>query len=146
MRCSATLKVAAVVWGCSLFLLPTFAGSTNEKLTDLPLYAGLSFDQQVNSTICGKKAQINLYDAPANSKLADYITWYKAKLPGSHYVHMIWDNRPQEAFYSADGSRGVSLTGLPHGPGVFAVAYMHMATNLTPHEMDTFNPGSGGCK
>jgi len=40
--------------------LSSFAGESNEKLTGLPMPAGLEFQQEVNAGICGKKAQVNL--------------------------------------------------------------------------------------
>jgi hypothetical protein len=46
--------------GSTALWLSSFAGESNEKLTGLPFHAGLTFQQEVDSAVCGKKAQINL--------------------------------------------------------------------------------------
>lgn len=146
MRIAGNVKIIVAALGCAVLCFPTYASDSNDKATGLPLHAGIHVDQEVASGMCGKKAQVYLYDVPNGAVLADYVAWYKANLPGFHYVHKFWDDRPQEMFYSADGSKGVSLTGKPKGPGVFAIAYMRMATNLTLHEMDVYSPDKGSCK
>jgi hypothetical protein len=49
-------------------------------------------------------------------------------------------------FYDADGLTGVSMTGSPSGPGVFAVTYLKMAAPLTIQQMDAFGPTNTSCK
>lgn len=77
---------------------------------------------------------------------AEYVAWYKQQLKNFHYVHKVWDNRAQELFYSPDGSTGVGITGIPDDNGVFAVAYMKFASNLTVYQEDVFSPSNPGCK
>ena|SRR5215472_12370853 len=123
-----------------------FASDSTEKLTGLALHPGLTFQQEVDSPVCGKKANINLYDAPPDASLKDYIAWYSQQLKNFHYVHKVWSNRPQEMFYSPDGSKGVSITGNPDGEGVFNVAYIKLSSNLTTHQEDAFDPSNPSCK
>jgi hypothetical protein len=123
-----------------------FAANSTEKLTGLPLHDGLTFQQEVNSPVCGKAAKVDLYDNPSDATLAEYIAWYKQQLKNFHYVHKVWSNRAQEMFYSPDGSKGVSITGIPDGEGVFNVAYLKMSSNLTTHQEDTFDPSNPSCK
>lgn len=123
-----------------------FAAESNEKLTGLPLHQGLTFQQEVDSPVCGKNATMNLYAAPLNATVEEYMAWYKQQLKNFHYVHKMWDNRAQELFYSPDGSKGVGLTGIPDGKRVFAVTYMKFSSNLTTHQEDAFSPSNPSCK
>ena len=49
--------VVTVLLTCSALAFPVLAGDSNDKLTTLPLHSGLAFQQEVDSPICGKKAQ-----------------------------------------------------------------------------------------
>ena len=122
------------------------AAEPTDSFTGLPLHAALTVRQEVSSPVCGKPAQMNLYDAPMDSSLTEYVAWYKQRLKGFHYVHKVWSQRSQEMFYSPDGSRGISVTGTPDGQRVFAVTYMKIAGNLTVHQQDEFSPSNAGCK
>src|SRR5689334_22053195 len=82
------------------FVATVFAAQSTEKLTGLPLHQGLSFEQEVDSPVCGKNANMNLYDASPGASLEEYVGWYKQQLKSFHYVHKVWDNRAQEIFYS----------------------------------------------
>jgi hypothetical protein len=126
--------------------MATRAGDSNDTLTAIPLHPGMTFQQEVDSPICGKKAKINLYNAPYTATMADYVTWYKTQLKGFHYFHQNWDNRPQEVFYSADGTKGVTLTGVPKGDKVFAASYASISPGLNTHEMQVFSPTNPSCK
>jgi hypothetical protein len=122
------------------------AAETNDKMTGLPLHPGLSFQQEVDSPVCGKAASMNLYDTPMTTSLEEYIAWYKQQLKSFHYVHKVWGDRAQEMFYSPDGSKGVGITGTPDGKKVFAVTYMKFSSNLTTHQEDAFDPSNPSCK
>lgn len=124
----------------------TFAAEPAEKLTGLPLHPGLVFPQEVNSPVCGKSAKVSLYDASPNATLAEYTAWYKQQLKNFHYVHKVWDGRPQELFYSPDGSKGIGITGTPDGTRVFSVAFMKLSSNLTTHQEDAFDPSNPSCR
>jgi hypothetical protein len=141
-RLTSTGLLAGLMMGS----LTAVGAETNDKLTGLPLHEGLNFQQEVDSFVCGKKANMNLYDAPFKSSLEEYIAWHKQQLKDFHYVHKVWSDRAQEMFYSPDGSKGVGITGTPDGKRVFAVTYMKFSSNLTTHQEDLFDPSNANCK
>lgn len=145
-RVSERALVMAALLGSALLSAAAIAAESTEKSTGLPLHPGLGFQQELTSPVCGKDAQMDLYDPPRTATLAEYVSWYKEHLNGFHYVHKEWSKRAQEMFYSPDGSKGVSLTGSPSGPGVYAVTYMKMPVKLTTHQMDAFDPSNPSCK
>ena len=142
--------LAASILGCGAVASP--AGDSNDKLTGLPLHPGMNFSQELNSPICGKKTRNNLYIVPFDFKsnttapMADYLAWYKAQLKGFQYFHRSWDDRPQEMFYSADGTKGVTITGIPKENTVYAVSYLTFSPGLTTHEMEVVDPKNPSCK
>lgn len=138
---------SAVLLACAVIAsMMAFAAESAENLTGLPLHQGLSFQQEVKSSVCGKNAAINLYDTSLDTSLEEYVAWYKQQLKNFHYVHKVWDNRAQELFYSPDGSKAVGITGIPDGKGVFAVAYIKLSSNLTVHQEDAYSPANPTCK
>lgn len=137
-------SVALLVWAIGSAI--AFAAEPTEKLTGLPLHPGLTFEQKVDSPVCGKSAIMNLYDVGPGASLEEYLAWHKQQLKNFHYVHKVWDNRAQEIFYSPDGSRGVGITGTPDGKGVFAVTYMKFSSNLTTRQENAFDPSNPTCK
>src|SRR5262245_52848957 len=62
--CSAVLLVMMIG------SLSTAAQEAKESHTGLPLHPGLTFQQEVDSPVCGKKTAINLYDTPASATLS----------------------------------------------------------------------------
>ena len=139
--------ISVVILGGAVIASATaFAAESTDKLTGLALHQGLSFQQEVDSPVCGKNTNMNLYDAPVDANLAEYVAWYKQQLKNFHYVHKIWSDRPQEMFYSPDGSRGIGITGTPDGKRVFAVTYIKLSANLTTHQEDAFDPSNPSCK
>jgi len=136
--------LAAAILGCGV--TAALAGDSSDRLTALPLHPGMTFSQEVDSPICGKKAKVNLYYLPYTATMADYVAWCKAQLKGFHYFHQNWNNRPQEVFYSADGTKGVTLTGVPKADGVFAASYASISPGLTTREMEAFRPMNPSCK
>ena len=145
-RGRSRLRAGALALGSIALACHAFASDSTDRLTGLPLHAGLTFQQEVDSPVCGKKAQMNLFDASADATLSEYIAWYKGQLKGFHYVHKVWSERAQEMFYSPDGTKGVAITGSPSGPGVFAVTYLKISVPLTTHQMDAFDPSNPSCK
>jgi hypothetical protein len=146
LRTVGNLTSIVLLAGALIGSAIVFAANSTEKLTGLPLHDGLTFQQEVNSPVCGKAAKVDLYDNPSGATLAGYVAWYQQQLKNFHYVHKVWSNRAQEMFYSPDGSKGVSITGIPDGEGVFNVAYLKMSSNLTTHQEDTFDPSNPSCK
>jgi len=138
------MKLHLAIAGCCAVAM--MAANSSDKITALPLHPGLTFQQEVDSPVCGKKSRINIYDTPDPARMPEYIAWYKAQLRGFHYVHQMWSDRAQEMFYSPDGSTNVTITGVPRGDGVFAVSYISVSGGLTTHQMDAFGPSNPSCK
>lgn len=141
---------AASILGCCALASP--AGGSNDKLTGLPLHPGMNFSQELDSPICGKKTRNDLYVVPFDFKakttapLAEYLAWYKARLNGFRYFHRSWNDNPQEMFYSADGTKGVTVTGAAKYGTVISVSYLTFSPAMTPHEMEAFSPKNLKCK
>ena len=142
MRNLYRLCLGALFVCCAAVPGPALA---NESTTGLPLPPGATLDQAVDSPICGKPAHMVLYDVPASATVANYIAFFKSKLPNGHYVHAHWMDRPQESFYSADGKRGVTITGVPKGTRVFMLTYAKLASPLTTRQEDAFSPNDPNC-
>ncbi len=140
--------LSVVSLGLIVLASHTLAADSTDKLTALPLHAGLRFNQEVDSPVCGNDAQMDLYGMPrtATTTLAELVGWYKEQLKGFHYVHKVWSDRSHELFYSPDGSKGVGINGMPSGPGVYGVDYLKFSVHLTTHQMDEFGPSNPTCK
>jgi len=142
MRNFYRLSLFALAVCCTAVAVPALA---NESTTSLPLPPGATLDQAVDSPICGKPAHMVLYDVPASATVATYIAFFKSTLPNGHYVHASWMDRPQEEFYSADGKRGVTITGVPKGARVYMLTYAKFASPLTTRQEDAFSPNDPNC-
>ena len=122
-----------------------FASPANDPVSGLPLAPGMTASNDpLSITICGKPAQAN--QVFGHATVADYLAWYKAHLPGYHVVHAFWDDRSQDTFFSADGTKGVNITGTPKSDKVFSVMYLSLKTGLTEHQWMVFSPSNPSCK
>ena len=52
-------------------------GSKGEGDRACRMHPGLTFQQEVDSRVCGHKAPMNIYDAPGTATLAEYVSWYR---------------------------------------------------------------------
>ncbi len=90
---------------------------TKDPLTGLPLMPGAGGPLGGNepmkmddSQICGSKVQAEFYSV-SNSKVSVTLNWYASRLAGFKKTHGFADGRSQDAFYSADGTMVVAVTG-----------------------------------
>jgi hypothetical protein len=126
--------------------LPTRAADSNDPVTGLPLLPNLhASNDPMDITICAKKAQANQYFTRKDT-VAEDLAWYKAHLAGYRLYHAFWDDRSQDTFWSADGTKGVNITGTPKDDKTFSVMYLQMKTGLTDHERSVFSPSNPSCK
>ena len=140
-----SLLLVAMIVGLSFAVPARAAGPANDPVTGLPL-PGLSPENKPMSVfICKKQAKIDLY-YPGGHTVAGDLAWYTAHLPGYRKVHMFWDKRSQDSFYSPDGTKGVSITGNPIGDEVHGISYIAIQPGLTPHEITAFSPSNLSCK
>jgi hypothetical protein len=91
---------------------------------------------------------VNRYQVPFSIQetIPDGVAWFKAHLPGYRYYQEKWNNRPQELFYSPDGTKGVNVIGTPTTDKVFQISYLVIQPGLTEHEMAVFRPENPACK
>jgi hypothetical protein len=68
--------IGAVVVGVMMVVAADSAGGPTDKMTSLPLHAGLTFQQEVDSPVVEKKPQMDLYDTPQSAMMSEYLAWY----------------------------------------------------------------------
>jgi len=130
-------RVAVIVLGFS-----TFAAAktlTTDPLTGLPLLPatdsplGNEPTRLPDTQICKSEMQAEYYSV-FNSKVSATLNWYASRLAGFHKTHGYADRRSQDAFYSADGTTVVSVTGEPGKDGedteTYAVSYTRFQPGL----------------
>jgi hypothetical protein len=129
------------------FTLPAGAASpANDPVSGLPLPPDLrASNDAIDLNICGHPGKANQY-LMRSSTVAIEIAWFKAHLAGYKLYHAFWDNRSQDTFYSADGTKGVTITGIPGSDTVFSLMYLRFATGLTEHQRASFSPSNPSCK
>jgi hypothetical protein len=144
-----SLLLAILVAGLALSRIAQAADSAKDPGNGLPLAPGLiAGGQPIKATICKKQANIKRYHVSfgLNDTAAESVSWYKAHLPGYHYFHQIWLGRPQELFYSPDGTKGVNIVGNSNNDKVLSISYLSIHPGLTEHEMAAFSPTNASCK
>jgi hypothetical protein len=133
---ATTLTLAASAYG---------ANSANDPVSGLPLFPSMHpLNDPIDLTACRKQGQGNQYSL--RDTVAVGIDWYKAHLPGFRLYHAMWDDRSQDTFWSADGTKGVNITGIPKSDRIFSVMYLQMKSGLTDHERAVFSPSNPTCK
>jgi hypothetical protein len=143
-----SLLLAAVAAALA-FAVPAYgADSAKDPVSGLPLAPGMTpSNEPLSITICRQPAQANQYPLIFKlEKVTDEIAWFKAHLPGYHFVHAFWDDRSQDTFFSPDGTKGVSITGTPKSDKVFSVMYLSLKTGLTERQWTVFSPSNPTCK
>ena len=105
-------KTSALFWSVMFFALGVAHAApilTVDPLTKLPLVPAtvgmLGNEPQAldSAMICNSKMQANMYTV-LKSSLADTNAWYAAHLSGMKHVHGYGGNRPQDAYFNADGT------------------------------------------
>jgi hypothetical protein len=122
------------------------AADSTDTTTGLPLHAGLSLDQTVDSPMCKSQSKMVLYDTAPGASMNEYVAWYKGQLKGYQFVQQSFMDRPQNSFWSPDGARSVGITGNPKGDGVYMVTYISISPALKPSEIGKFSPSNPSCK
>jgi len=110
---------------------------TTDPLTGLPLLPATSSPlgneptRIPDSQVCKSKMQSEFYSV-FNSKVSVTLNWYASRLTGFHKTHGFADGRLQDAFYSADGTTIVAVTGEPGKDGEDTETYAVSYTRLQP--------------
>ena len=141
-----TILTAAVI----AFCLATAAGQakvlTNDPLTGLPLIpatvlfknVGNEPDKTPDGQVCKSKTQGNFYSLstvmnPANAiKMDAAAAWYASHLSGFKKIQGYADGRSQIAFYNADGTLAVSVTGSSAETGENSETYSVVYSRFQP--------------
>jgi hypothetical protein len=135
---------------------------TTDPLTALPLpsatdamHHGNEPVKMPDGTICKSKMQGNFYDlynyfAKQNAKTDEIVTWYSSHLPGFRKVHGYDGKRSQDAFYNANGTMVVIVTGNPgaatENTFAYAVAYERYQPGLSPATITSLTQGKIVCR
>jgi hypothetical protein len=129
----------------SVIVLSALSADGTDPATGLVLHPGIAFSQSVDSPVCHSHSKMDLYDSPPGAAMSEYLAWYKTKLSDYRLVPQSWSGRAQNDFYSADGTKVVSITGMPHGDGVYAITYIAITPALKPQEIGKFSPSNPQC-
>ena len=149
------------------FCLATAAGQakvlTNDPLTGLPLIpatvlfknVGNEPDKMPDGQVCKSKTQGNFYSLstvmnPANAiKMDAAAAWYASHLSGFKKIQGYADGRSQIAFYNADGTLVILLTGQLGAQGentdAFSVSYERPQPGLSVKTIAGLTQGKFVC-
>jgi hypothetical protein len=144
-----SLALLAAISGLALCLQAQTPDAAKDPMSRLPLHPGLTArNEPMRVTICKKQAQVNQYQLPFSIQetISDGVAWFKVQLPGYRYYHTTWNDRPQELFYSPDGTKGVNVIGTPTTDKVFQISYLVIQPGLTEHEIAAFSPANPSCR
>lgn len=141
-----------------VLVFSTFAAAktlTTDPLTGLPLlpataspFGGNEPTKIPDSQICKSKMQADFYSV-FNFKVSATLNWYASRLTGFHRTHGYADGRSQDAFYSADGTTIVAITGEPGKDGedteTYAVSYTRLQPGLSAKTIIGINQHNIAC-
>jgi hypothetical protein len=147
---------------CSANLRAQGATLTTDPLTKLPLspatdamHRGNAPVKMPDGAICKSKMQgdsysIYSYFAKQNAKIDEIVAWYGKHLTGFKNVHGYGGGRSQDAFYNANGTIVVIVTGNPGAAGentfAYAVAYERYQPGLSPATITSLTQGKIVCR
>lgn len=133
----------------------------NDPLTALPLspatdamHRGNEPTKMPDGVVCKSKMQGNFYAiynyfAKQNAKTDETVAWYGSHLTGFKKIHGYAGGRSQDAFYNANGTILVLLTGNPGAPAentfVYAVAYERYQPGISQATIASLTQGKIVC-
>lgn len=123
----------------------TNATTTNDPLTGLPVYPGVTDPNPLpDSDFCGKQMQKNFYIVMGD-RIEAVKKWYVSHLPGYSKYHVMTDGRSQYVFFSPNGGDEVTVTGTRAGSAVYSISYGRFQPGLTVREMTAFSRSRETC-
>jgi hypothetical protein len=135
MTCAAVLTFVANA-GCS----------TNDPLTELPLYPGVTDSNPLpKATVCKSQMQGDFYMVRGN-KVDTVTDWYAKHLNGFKKYHAMTGSRSQDTFFNSDGTQEVTVTGTPDSTDVYSISYGRFQPGLPASQIPVFNIGKQVCK
>ena len=78
-------------------------------------------------------------------KTAEAVAWYRAKLPSSRYLHSHVQGRDQDMFFTADGSREITITSKQNVDSIYAISFGLFEPSLTSAEAASFGTAKQVC-
>jgi hypothetical protein len=133
----------------------------NDPLTALPLtpatdamHRGNQPTTMPNGVVCKRKMEGNFYAiynyfAKQNATTDETVAWYASHLPGFKKVHGYGGARSQDAFYNANGTIVVIVTGnsgaAPANTFAYGVAYERYQPGLSPATITSLTQGKMMC-
>ncbi len=138
------LLLIAIVSGAACVLAS--AASTNDPVTSLPVYPGMTDpDPLPKANVCRKAMQGDFYIV-MGQKVDVVVDWYAKHLVGFKRYHAITGHRSQDTFFNSDGTQEVTVTGSPNSTEVFSISYGRFQPGLAEPERASFNTGKQVCK
>ena len=127
-------------------VLASSAASTNDPVTNLPVYPGVTDpDPLPKASVCRKAMQGDSFMVMGEN--VDVVgDWYAKHLAGFKKHHTLSDHRSQDTFFNSDGTEEVTITGNPNNTEVFSISYGRFQPGLAEPEKASFNTGKQGCK
>lgn len=137
----------AIIMASIFFLFSVHAANAAaDPLTKLPLYPGVASAQPVPPvTICGSEMQGDFY-LVMGGKVDAVNEWYAKHLTGFHMYHAVTGGRTQDSFFSADGTKEITVTGRRSDTSeVFSISYGRFHPGLLEKAMASFNQPKRSC-
>ena len=132
--------------GGSAWVFASSAAPTNDPVTSLPVYPGVTDpDPLPRANVCRKAMQGDFYMV-MGQKVDIVVDWYAKHLVGFKKYHAMTDHRSQDTFFNLDGTQEVTVTGSPNSTEVFSISYGSFQTRLAEPERASFNTGKQVCK
>ena len=98
------LLLVAIVGGAAC-VLASSAASTNDPVTSLPVYPGVTDpDPLPKASVCRKTMQEDFYMVMGQN-VDVVVDWYARHLAGYKKYHAITDHRSQDTFFNSDGTK-----------------------------------------
>jgi hypothetical protein len=139
------LLLITVVGGAAC-VFASSAASTNDPVTSLPVYPGVTEpDPLPKASVCRKSMQGDFYIV-MGQKVDTVVDWYAKHLARFKKYHAETDHRSQDTFFNSGGTQEVTVTGSPNSTEVFSISYGRFQPGLAEPERASFNTGKQVCQ
>ena len=137
IKCLLLISAACILAG---------AASTNDAVTGLPVYPGVTDpDPLPKASVCRQAMEGDFYMV-MGQKVDVVVDWYVKHLVGFKKYHAVTDHRSQDTFFNSEGTQEVTVTGSPNSTEVFSISYGRFGPGLAELERASFNTGKQVCK
>ena len=137
IKCLLLISAACILAG---------AASTNDAVTGLPVYPGVTDPDPLPKARVSRKAMQGEFYMVMAQKVDVVVDWYARHLAGFKKYHAMTDHRSQDTFFNSDGTQEVTVTGSPNSTEVFSISYGRFQPGLSEPERASFNTGKQVCR